>query len=164
MFRRPYLQVANTEKNSIRLCKTFHAHSCVPAQRIDHSSVPSTPTTAFPYRSTVVGHCGGEQTSPLRSICVTANVYAMNKAQDVGYFITHLHGVVDPSPAALSIGYRKEARNIEVAVAGYVQSVCGLPKYLYSSFMHLASFLRLQLQSSRLVHSEFWLSYGLLLR
>ena len=122
MFRRPYLQVAYTKKNSTRLCKSFHVHNCVLAQRIHHSSVPSTPTTTFPYWSAVFCSRGIEQTSPLTSIYVMSNMACM--MNDVGHFRTRSHGVVDLSP--LSIAYQNKARNVEVVVTGH-QSVCSLP-------------------------------------
>lgn len=97
----------------------------MPAQRIHHSSVPSTRTITFLYRSAAFGHssCGSEQTSSLILIYATSNVCAMNKVEDVGHFRILPHGVVDSLP--LTIAYRKKERKVEVLIAG--QSVCGSP-------------------------------------
>ena len=139
MFRRPYLQVAYTEKNSIRLCKTFHVHSCVPAHRIDHSSVPSTPMTAFPCWSTVVGDCTSRKSSPLTSICVLSNVCVMNEAQNVGYFITRSHG-----RGSLSFINSISGKGKKCGSRGHQPPVgMWFTNYLYLPFMHLASYLRL---------------------
>ena len=103
--------------------------AAVPAQRIDHSSVPLTPTTTFtfPYRSAIIRNLGSEQTSStLTSIHVKSNACVKIEAQDVGYLRTLSHGLVDPSP--LSTAYRKKARKVEVVVAGHQhQSVYSLP-------------------------------------